>query len=51
MPSNQGTGILYGSDPTAYAALNNTTIIPALASINHQDLRYDRLGGTATIQW
>lgn len=51
LPSNQGSGILYGSDPSAYAALNNTTIIPALASINHQDLRYERLGGTATIQW
>jgi len=50
-PSNQGTGATFGSDPAAYALVTPTTIIPALASITHQDLKYQRLGATATMQW
>ncbi len=50
-PSNQGTGATFGSDPAAYALVTPTTIIPALASITHQDLKYERLGATATMQW
>jgi len=46
-----GTGPTRGSDPAAYALLSPTTIIPALPSINRQDLSYDRLGATATAQW
>jgi len=50
-PSNLGTGPTFGSDPAAYALVTPTTIIPALASINRQYLDYERLGGTATLQW
>jgi TonB-dependent receptor len=50
-PSNQGTGLTFGSNPAAYAALTPTTIFPALPSINRQELEYDRLGATATAQW
>jgi TonB-dependent receptor len=50
-PSNQGTGPTFGSDPAAYALITPTTIIPALPSINRQFLDYERLGGTATLQW
>ncbi|MDB5709296.1 MAG: TonB-dependent receptor [Sphingomonas bacterium] len=50
-PSNLGTGATFGSDPAAYALVTPTTIIPALASITHQDLSYQRLGATATMQW
>lgn len=46
-----GTGPTFGSDPAAYAKLSPTTIIPALPSINRQELEYDRLGATATAQW
>jgi TonB-dependent receptor len=46
-----GTGPTFGSNPAAYALLSPTTIIPALPSINRQDLSYDRLGATATAQW
>jgi iron complex outermembrane receptor protein len=46
-----GTGPTFGSNPAAYALLGPTTIIPALPSINRQDLSYDRLGATATAQW
>lgn len=46
-----GTGLTFGSDPAAYAALTPTTIFPALPSINRQELEYDRLGATATAQW
>ena len=50
-PSNQGTGPTFGSDPAAYALVTPTTIIPALPSINRQFLDYERIGGTATLQW
>ena len=50
-PSNQGTGATFGSDPAAYALVTPTTLIPALPSINRQDLHYKRLGATGTIQW
>lgn len=50
-PSNQGTGATYGSDPTAYAAVTPTTIIPGLPSIGRQYLDYERIGATATMQW
>lgn len=50
-PSNQGTGPTFGSDPAAYALVTPTTLIPALPSINRQELRYKRLGATGTIQW
>ena len=46
-----GTGLTFGSNPAAYALITPTTIIPALPSINRQDLSYDRLGATATAQW
>jgi TonB-dependent receptor len=46
-----GTGATFGSNPTAYALVTPTTIIPALPSIGRQDLSYDRLGATATAQW
>ncbi|HEY0026769.1 MAG TPA: TonB-dependent receptor, partial [Allosphingosinicella sp.] len=46
-----GTGPTFGSNPAAYALLSPTTIIPALPSINRQELSYDRLGATATAQW
>lgn len=50
-PSNAGTGPTFGSDPAAYALITPTTIIPALPSINRQDLKYRRLGATFTTQW
>ncbi len=50
-PSNQGTGPTFGSDPAAYALVTPTTLIPALPSINRQELHYKRLGATGTIQW
>lgn len=50
-PSNQGTGATFGSDPAAYALITPNTLIPALPSINRQDLHYKRLGATATLQW
>jgi TonB-dependent receptor len=46
-----GTGATFGSDPTAYALVGPTTIIPALPSIGRQKLEYERLGATATAQW
>jgi TonB-dependent receptor len=46
-----GPGGTFGSDPTAYAQLNDTTIIPALGTLNHQELSYQRLGVTGTLQW
>lgn len=51
LPSNLGTGPLYGSDPAAYAKLTPTTLIPALAGISRRQLKYDRLGATITAQW
>ncbi len=50
-PSTAGTGATFGSDPAAYALITPTTIIPALPSINRQDLHYKRLGATGTVQW
>ncbi|MBB4839702.1 TonB-dependent receptor [Sphingomonas kyeonggiensis] len=50
-PSNQGTGATFGSDPTAYAAVTPTTIIPGLPSVGRQYLDYERIGATATMQW
>jgi len=50
-PSTAGTGATFGSDPAAYALITPTTLIPALPSINHQDLHYRRLGATGTVQW
>lgn len=50
LPGSGPNGI-YGSDPVAYAALGPTTIIPALGNLQNQDLRYNRLGLTATVQW
>jgi iron complex outermembrane receptor protein len=50
-PSTAGTGATFGSDPAAYALITPTTIIPALPSINRQDLKYKRLGATFTAQW
>lgn len=50
-PSNAGTGPTFGSDPAAYALITPTTIIPALPSINRQELNYGRLGATLTAQW
>ena len=50
-PSNQGVGPTFGSDPAAYALITPNTLIPALPSINRQDLHYKRLGATATLQW
>jgi TonB-dependent receptor len=41
----------YGSDPAAYALLSPTTIIPGLPNLQHQDLKYERLGATLTAQW
>lgn len=46
-----GTGGTYGSDPDAYAQINDTTVFPALGTLSHQDLKYERLGLTGTIQW
>ncbi|NML04393.1 TonB-dependent receptor [Sphingomonas sp. G-3-2-10] len=46
-----GSGATFGSDPAAYALITPTTIIPTLPSIGRQDLGYERLGGTATLQW
>ncbi len=51
LPSNQGTGFLYGSDPAAYALVTPTTLIPALPSITRQELGYERIGATITAQW
>lgn len=50
-PSTAGTGATFGSDPAAYALITPTTIIPALPSIGRQQLDYERLGATATMQW
>jgi len=50
-PAGVNAGGTYGSDPAAYALLNNTTIIPALGTLSHQDLKYTRLGLTGTLQW
>ena len=50
-PSTAGTGPTFGSNPAAYALVTPTTIIPALPSINRQDLDYERLGATLTAQW
>jgi TonB-dependent receptor len=50
-PTGTGTGPTFGSDPAAYALITPTTIIPALPSINRQDLKYKRLGATFTTQW
>ncbi len=50
-PSTAGTGVTFGSDPTAYNLITPTTIIPALPSIGRQELAYERLGATATAQW
>ncbi len=50
-PTGTGTGATFGSDPTAYALVTPTTIIPALPQIGRQDLSYDRLGATFTAQW
>jgi iron complex outermembrane receptor protein len=50
-PAGAGTGPTFGSDPAAYALITPTTIIPALPSINRQDLDYERLGATLTAQW
>ncbi|MFL6862228.1 MAG: TonB-dependent receptor plug domain-containing protein, partial [Allosphingosinicella sp.] len=50
-PSTAGTGATFGSDPAAYALITPTTIIPALPSINRQELKYKRLGATFTTQW
>lgn len=46
-----GTAVTFGSDPAAYALIAPTTIIPTLPSIGRQELQYERLGGTATLQW
>lgn len=51
LPSNMGTGPLYGSDPAAYAKLSPTTLIPALPTISRRILSYNRLGATLTAQW
>lgn len=51
LPSTQGTGFLFGSDPAAYAAVTPLTLIPALPSITRQDLSYERIGATITAQW
>ncbi len=50
-PTGTGTGATFGSDPTAYALVTPTTIIPALPQIGRQNLEYDRLGITFTAQW
>jgi iron complex outermembrane receptor protein len=50
-PSTAGTGATFGSNPAAYSLVTPTTIIPALASIGRQELAYERLGATATMQW
>jgi TonB-dependent receptor len=50
-PAGTGTGPTFGSDPAAYALITPTTIIPALPSINRQQLDYERLGATLTAQW
>ncbi|HYJ83159.1 MAG TPA: TonB-dependent receptor, partial [Allosphingosinicella sp.] len=50
-PAGAGTGPTFGSDPAAYALVTPTTIIPALPSINRQDLDYERFGSTLTAQW
>ena len=41
----------YGSNPAALAQFNDTTIIPALGTLSHQELSYQRLGATGTVQW
>lgn len=46
-----GPGGTFGSNPVAYAQLNEKTIIPALGTLGHQDLSYERLGTTGTLQW
>ena len=46
-----GPGGTFGSNAAAYAQLNDTTIIPALGTLNHQELSYERLGATGTFQW
>ncbi len=50
-PSNQGSGLTFGSDPAVYPLITPTTIIPALPSIGRQSLQYERIGATATAQW
>lgn len=50
-PSGTNDGGTYGSDPTAYAQLNNTSLFPALGTLSHQELQYWRLGLTGTLQW
>ena len=42
---------LSGSNPSAYAQLNELTIIPALPAIEESELEQDRLGLTSTLQW
>jgi iron complex outermembrane receptor protein len=41
----------FGSDATALSQLNNTTLFPALGTLSHQELEYERLGLTGTVQW
>lgn len=50
LPGSGPNGI-YGSDPAAYAALGPNTIIPGLPNLQSQDLRYNRVGLTGTLQW
>jgi iron complex outermembrane recepter protein len=49
-PAGRSPGT-FGSDATAIAQLNDTTLFPALGTLSHQDLEYQRLGLTGTVQW
>jgi TonB-dependent receptor len=42
---------MFGSDPAAYAAIGNTTIIPALITLQQQTLKQKRAGFTSSLQW
>ncbi|MDC7684181.1 TonB-dependent receptor [Asticcacaulis sp. BYS171W] len=44
---------MYGSDPVAWAKLNQNliTTMPSLASLQQQDIKQERLGLTFTTQW
>lgn len=44
---------MFGSDPTAWGLLeqNLATTIPALTSLQQQDLEQERIGLTSTIEW
>ncbi len=40
-----------GSSADALAQMNDLTVIPALATLNHAELQQERIGATAAFQW